>query len=351
MSRTVRLRVALLASWWLTLTIAALAGAESSQSVSTPRPSGQLAAVASSADQAMEYWDVTAWFDSGERVLARFLVTNQGPGERTAAAVGHVVLADGSTMPFQWGRRQGSWTLGADGRHLEIGKATLDLTGPAIVVTVRSKKRGIDLRLAIERSNGEASAHDLASTYATAVVMPAPAGGELGLGGSAARGPLVGSGAVTHTWMDRAEGELLLRRDELFARDGDTSLYLSIRTLADGSRKPTLLAHRGGHSLSRDHDLTLTLDGATGPYPVASAWGATTAGVDVRATLGRELLRVNPLAILPQPFRFLLALGGRPQRVWADARVSLDLKAEEAAPALRAELRGIATTAFARPVR
>lgn len=68
-----------------------------------------------------------------------------------------------------------------------------------------------------------------------------------------------------------------------------------------------------------------------------------------QATLVRERLRLNPLDVLPQPFRFLMSLGGTPRRVWADATVQLELTGGEAAPA--AELNGIAVSSFARPER
>jgi hypothetical protein len=334
----------------------ALAAAEVSPAVAesaTTRPGGALSAVASDADQAMEYWDVTAWLDTGERVLARFLVTNQGPGRRTAAAVGHVALADGTVLPFRWGRRAGAWTLAADGRRLEIGKAVLDLTGPTILMTVRSKKRGLDLRLAIEGSAGRAATHDLGAVYATEVVLPSPARAELAARGAATR-TAEGAAALTHTWMERPESELLGRRDELFARGGGVSLYLSLRTRGDGAPAPDLVVRRGGHTTARRApsmlDVALSADG-DGPYPVARTWHVTTAGIDVRAVLERELLRMDPLEILPQPFRFILSLGGRPQRVWADARVTVDLAAEGDAPAVEAELRGVATTAFSRSAR
>ena len=295
-------------------------------------PDTALAARLSSADAAMEYWDITTWLDSGERVAARFLVTNQGPGDRTAAAVGHVITADGRTLPFKWGRRRDAWTLDADGRRLEIGKAVLDLSGPAIVLTVVSKKRGVDLRLEIERTT-------VSSTPVNEVAPPALARGRIG------STDVTGSGAVTHTWMDRAESDVLHRRDEVFARSGDSALYLSIVTLTDGRQEETLVIQRKDRgSTHRDAvmaDLSGPLVGRDPDYPVHSTWTVEVARVHVSATLEREWLRMNPLDILPQPFRFLLSLGGRPQRVWADARVTLARSPTE--------LRGVVVSTFARP--
>jgi hypothetical protein len=299
-----------------------------------------LAARLSSADAAMEYWDVTAWLDSGMRVAARFLVTNQGPGDRTAAAVGHVVLADGRTLPFHWGRRGDAWTLGADGRRLEIGRAALDLSGPTLVLIVTSKKRGIDLRLEIARSTGVSRNETLDMPYGFEIVLPTTARGRIG------STEVSGAGALTHTWMDRAEGDLLRRRDEVFARGGDTAIYSSTLTLADDQQRQLLVVDRknggGSHGAKTIVEYSGPLLGSDPSYPVHSTWTVDAGPTGLTATLEREWLRMNPLDILPQPFRFLLSLGGKPQRIWADARVTLERSGTE--------LRGVAVSTFARPV-
>ncbi len=330
MTRTVRARFAVIVWWWW------LASAWVPAPSFAAEDAPPLAARLSPADAAMEYWDVTAWLDSGERVVARFLVTNQGPGDRTGAAVGHVVLADGRAQAFKWGRRRDAWTLGVDGRRLEIGKAVLDLSGPALVLTVKSKKRGVDLRLEIERAT-------ISITPGNEVVPPTAVRGRIG------STDVTGSGAVTHTWMDRAESDVLRRRDEVFARAGDTALYLSIVTLTDGRQEETVVLQRGDQGSIRGDaavvDLSGPLVGSDPDYPVHSTWAVEVARARVTATLEREWLRMNPLDILPQPFRFLLSLGGRPQRVWADARVRVTRGARPET----IELRGVTASTFARP--
>lgn len=300
------------------------------------------AARLSAADEAMEYWDVTAWFDSGERVFARFLVTNQGPGRRTAAAVGHVLVGDGDVRPFQWGRREGAWAFGADGRRLEIGKATLDLSGGTAVLAVKSTKRRVDLRLTIEDAHDASSSLDLLDSYSIAAMTPATARAEL------AGRTLTGSGVVTHTWMERREEDLLRRRDDLYARDGDTAFYVSVLTLPEGGLEQTLILDFNGSGISgggsANVDFSGLLAGSNPDYPVPSTWTGSLAEARWDATVERERLRMNPLDILPQPFRFLLSLGGRPQRVWADARVKVERGKRNA------ELRGVAVSTFARPV-
>ncbi len=315
-------------------------------------PSGTLVARFSSADGAMEYWDVTAWFDSGERFFARFLVTNQGPGDRTAAAVGHLVLANGDVLPFKWGRRRGDWKPGMEGRRLEIAKATLDVSEPTIVVDIDSRKHGVQVHLEIDRQNDPTLVEDFVTPYTYEVAMPALARATITARGASSAHEVVGSGAVTHTWMARPESELIRRRDEVLARQGDRTFYLSILTLPDGSRHSEWLEqHRKGASESGGSGTVTfgdaTTAGSDARYPVATEWEFGPNGS--RATLSRELLRMDPLEVLPQPFRFLLSLGGEPRRVWTAATVKIDLNGNPKKPGIVRELPGIAVSTFAGP--
>ena len=78
------------------------------------------------------YWDLTARFDSGDRLYARILVTNEGPGEHTAAAAGHWIEADGHVTPFQNGRREGRWEASPGAQRIRIGSTVLDRREGAI---------------------------------------------------------------------------------------------------------------------------------------------------------------------------------------------------------------------------
>ena len=51
-----------------------------------------------SGESASEYFDLLVRLDSGHRVFARFLVTNEGPGGGSAAAFGHVIRPDGTVL-------------------------------------------------------------------------------------------------------------------------------------------------------------------------------------------------------------------------------------------------------------
>ena len=347
-------RAGLLCGAWLPcgLWLLILAGSSFAAGPS-PAPTGGvvLAPRLSDVATATEYWDVTAWLDSGDRLVARFLVTNQGPGMRTAAAVGHVVLADGRALPFHWGRLSNAWTLDPDGGRLKIAKAALVLRPPATVVSVRSPKHGVELRLEIERPRAPISIRSLSPTYPIDVALPARAHGQLA--GRAVRG----FAAVTHTWVDTTEAEIVSRRAELFAAgDGGLGLYVVDLTLADGTRKSAAYVARGDGTIVAADPFALELRAAAAAggdarYPLPSEWTGKASGLLLQVAVGRELLRMNPLDLLPQPFRMLLSLGAKPQRVWADAHVTLDFGEDGARPAAPTEIRGLAAVTFAQPER
>jgi hypothetical protein len=332
------------------LILAATAAADPS-----PPPHGDLAARSSSGATAMEYWDVTAWLESGHRFFSRFLVTNQGPGVATAAAVGHLVLPSDEIVPFKWGRRRDAWSLGPGGLTLEIAKASLALGGPMPVVTVASEKRGIDLRLEIARTGPLVLTKPLPDGYSIDVVMPAPARARVRVRGMDTAREVIGTAALTHTWMERPEGDLLRQRVECLAREGEVAMYLSDLTLADGSRRSTMVTSRAGAVLREANDVAVAfgsamLAGGDPRYPLATRWRVQGAGLEARVDVHRELVRMNPLDIVPQPFRMLLALGGRPQRVWADATLDVAVTPRAGEAAISAAGRGVVAATFARPL-
>jgi len=47
-----------------------------------------------------EWWLFAAELDSGDRVLVEFTLTDVGPGERNAAAIGRWVQQDGAVVAF-----------------------------------------------------------------------------------------------------------------------------------------------------------------------------------------------------------------------------------------------------------
>jgi len=145
------------ASW---LTLALLISAAQSAYAGGPSPSVDPGARLPEGDAAREYWDLVAQLDSGHRFYARFLITNRGPGDRSAVAMGDLVDPDGRAIPFQNGRREGRWTLGEDARSLRIGSSRLDLSGPAARVEIDNDKRGFEVVLDFEPDTSSTSIFD-----------------------------------------------------------------------------------------------------------------------------------------------------------------------------------------------
>jgi hypothetical protein len=319
-----------------------------------PRPP-TLAARLSDAGEAMEYWDVAAQLDSGHRFFARFLITNEGPGAHTAAAVAHLVLPNGAVTPIKYGRTRDGWQLSPDRRRLKIASAVLDVGAPSWLVEIDSDTYGFKVRLQLSRRAVPVSTEPLPGAYWVDVVTPTPARGTVWLRGMAAPLSVEGTVALTHTRMERSEADLVQRRAELFARAGDLAIYLADLTLADGRQRGALIVRDDAGVRYRSDDLPvvpaapLTAPGDAA-YPVPAHWQFATPEADGTVRLGREWLRWAPLDLVPQPFRFLLSLRAAPQLIWADAEIDLDVAAAGASGAVKVRGgHGAALVALARP--
>ena len=314
-----------------------------------------LAARLSDMPAAMEYWDLTGQFRSGHRLFARFLITNEGPGAHGGAIVGHLVLPTGAITPLKWGRMRDAWTISPDGLRLKIGKAVLDMRTAATTFAVDTDKHGIKVGVEFTRPDAPIAVHPDPTAYRVEVVTPVAARGTVWLRGMATPVPVDGTMALTHTWMDRSEVEIVRRRNEVLAATEDVAFYLSDVAFVDGRRRASLIVTRAARVAYRTDDLPVAFAGTAvlpddARYPVADVWEGHTADVQVVARLQRAWLRWNPLDIIPAPFNWLLALKTRPQRLWADAEVSLTLAAQPDHPALAARGTGVAVVTFHQPV-
>jgi hypothetical protein len=71
----------------------------------------------------------------------------------------------------------------------------------------------------------------------------------------------------------------------------------------------------------------------------------------VEITPQRELLRNNPMDIIPQPFRFLLSFKSKPRRIWAASTLTLNLDASPDREALRFDGTGVTSVTYLNPTR
>jgi len=312
------------------------------------------AARLSSGEAASEYWDLTARLDSGHRVFARFLISNEGPGSHSAAAIGHVLRPDGTSVRFDNAKGSGEWDVSSDGLRLHISSSILDLTPPHPKFEYDSNKRGVKLHLWFEPGSPLARPEDPAlPDYALDLLDPAaPVHGTLWLRGMAAPIPVTGLLALTHTRMERSESDLAARRIDFFSLSGDTSVYLSELTTPAGGRSRWLVVERGAERVFAGGGFELELEppAGGGDYPVPAALRLRAPGVQGRIGLAPVLLQDDPFEALPGPFRFLLSWKASPRRVWAESPFELRLGSGGDAPAALFEGSGITSVTFPNPL-
>jgi hypothetical protein len=327
----------------------ALVGAAPERGDPTARLSG--------ADGALEYWDFVASFEQGWRLVERVLITNEGPGERTAVAVGHLVKPDGSVVAFRNGRLVGRWSIEPDGRKLKIGSSSLDLRGSVRTLAYDNAKRGIQLSLrflsagpARFPSTGERPAY-----RSDLLDLATPVEGSVRLEGMAAPLALRGRGTLTHTWMDESEPTLARRRLEFTSLDGDDGFFLQDLLSPDGVRRSWLVIERGGALVAERSDLEVEILDEEPPrglpgYPVPARLRLRGDGISGEVKLRRILVEHEPLGDLPQPFRFLLSFVMRPRRAWTDASFSVSVVTAADQPAVAFSGNGIASVTYLTPL-
>ncbi len=310
--------------------------------------------VLSEADTANEYWDLVGRFETGHRVFARFLLTNEGPGTGTAAAVGHLVGPDGVVVTFKNAKMKGGWTLTDGGRRLRIGSSILHLGSRHFEHD--NNKRGIKVHL-------DFPADETAVALATRgpdgfgldlLNLSTPARGWLWLEGMEERVPLNGRVALTHSWHDAREQDVALRRIDFASLDAGPSVYLAELMSPEGKTWRWLAVARDGRIVEHLDAFELGLDGrsegSTAAYPVPRALRIESRAFGGRVEVGSPLVAHDPTDVIPFPFRMFYFRGARPQRVWAESTLSATLAAPSAEkpPVLR-EL-GVTTLTYLNPL-
>lgn len=273
---------------------------------------------------ASEHWEFTAQFDSGYLLFVEFLITNIGLGDRNAAAFGHVVAPDGQTYRFTNGRREGRWNLSPDRLRIKVGASLLDLHDPTYQIQVNKRSVRVDLHFRLDGPTLWSEALSPPGYALDLLAAAVPVEGTLWVRGMTEPVTVHGTLAATHSWMNEAGSSLVLRRIEFFALQQNFPLYGVDLTTPTGRRIRWMVVKREGKKAYESHTFELSLDGeAKEPpdpgYEVPGAFHVKSAELEGRVRLEHVLVRNDPLADLPQPFHFLvaLALDLRPRRVWA----------------------------------
>lgn len=300
-------------------------------------------------DEAWEQWDLAAHFDSGDRIYARVLITNQGPGEHTAAAFGSVVTRDGHTTAFSNGRRQGRWQLAAGGRRIDIGSSLLDFGEREQRFEVDNDKRGVKLHVALPGdAPGLAAPPGPAGAQLDLLQLSSPARGSLWLAGMDAPRPLVGRALLTHAWGTRQQTFSL--RSQLATLGSTRGLFVADGATRAGGRWSWAVSAGEDGSLTPHPDVRVEsrpADKLDEDYPLPA--GIDVRGKDLNASFALKAAPVlvsDPLDALPSLVRMVYSLAGRPRHIWADATAHVALGPRGDDPEESFESAGIAVFFF-----
>lgn len=316
-------------SWHLVAAVLLLVGSASVGSADAPRapsPESRLSA----ADSSSEYWDFSVRLESGHRVFARFSISNEGPGDHTAYAIGQIVFPDGRIIPFQNGRRMGDWSLSDDGLLIEIGSSVLDLHAPLRRFSLDKNRRGQKVFLDFAATPDRARAWDSAPPAYDLDLLQngTPVSGTLWVRGILDDPlPVQGLLTATHTWMDITESDATQRRVEFHGGGGTRGVYLIDALSPQGESKRWLVVEEAGAVVLETDDFEIEYAGTSphslSTYPVPAT--LVVRGPKVNGTIELGVLRVrhDPLAIAPQPFRWLLSFKMEPDHGWFEATCRL----------------------------
>jgi hypothetical protein len=310
----------------------------------------------SEADNASEYWDIVARFDSGYSLFTRFLITHEGPGKHTGVVTWYLVAPDGRMVPFRNGRRRERWTLSPDGARIRIGSSILDQRGSVHALEYDSKKRGISIALRFS-PDGPVAWTDAAVPGGLSLDLldlGTPVVGSVWLQGMAEPMAVNGTVSVTHRWMDESEADIALRRIEFASAGVGPLLYVSHLTTPDGQQYRWLVIERDGEVLYQSNDFDVTLPGAGRQtregYPIPGVIYLHNAEIEGQIAAGPVLLETDPLNDIPQPFRFLLSFKTRPHRAWTGASFEVTLKASPNLAPLQFRGTGVTSITFLNPL-
>lgn len=284
-------------------------------------------------DGAGEAWDVSARLDDGSHFFVRFWITNEGPGAQTGIAMGYFRRPDGQVAQFRYGRERQRWESGAGGRFLKIASAVLDLRAPYGAVEIDTNRGGmkIYLRFAVPETLPAVCARRDGASGFDVLRMQEPVEGVAWVAGMTSLMAAKGAVDVTHVWSADSEVDTLLRRIDVSGRDGDVAFFATTVTARDGAAGSSCVAvARSGAPIAETRVAAEVVigqpTGGADRYPLPSRISFRDPQFELTAAPRRELLRVDPLEIVPQPFRALLALRSAPQRIWVEADWQLRLE-------------------------
>jgi len=309
-----------------------------------PRPILNPAARLLMDDDASEAWTLYLELESGHRITQRFLLTNAGPGEHSAVAVGHLTEPGRAPYRYENGRRRPRWTLSDDRLFFDIAASHLDLHRPK--GELRITKDDIEIRMFFDFAERSPSA------AVPAAVLPRDYHVEVLAIGAPTRGTILapwmstpvetrGRAWLVHTWSSRDEADLINRRIDVFGYEKERAFF-GVHLTSNGDWQSGWRIARGDDD--QIVESPINVDESWNPidarlrskqsYPVPSGWSLSGREASGQITLGSEWLRFDPLEVIPQPFRWFIQRSSKPQEVWANARIGGSLLLAPEPPSL-----------------
>ena len=295
-----------------------------------------------SEDDASEAWTLFLELESGHRITQRFLLTNVGPGEHSAVAVGHLVEPGRAPYRYENGRRRARWTLSDDRLFFDIAASHLDLHRPK--GELRITKDDIEIRMFFDFHETAASARVPAAAlppryHVEVLAMGAPTKGTILAPWMSTPVETRGRAWLVHTWTPKEEARLLSRRLEVYGADSETSFYaIQLRGNGDWAGAWSIAADRSGRIVESPINVEKPWNELSGQgggkYPTPAGFEIADTPFAGSISLAREWLRFDPLEVIPQPFRWFIRRRSRPQEVWADARIGVSLSSAPGTPSL-----------------
>lgn len=294
-------------------------------------------------DEASEAWTLYVELESGHRITQRFLLTNAGPGEHNAVAVGHLVEPGRAPYRYENGRRRSRWTLSEDRLFFDIAASHLDLHRPK--GELRITKDDIEIRMffdfaATAPSARIPSAHLPPDYHVEVLAIGARTTGSILAPWMSAPLETRGRTWLVHSWSERAEAKLVDRRVEVYGHSGETSFYgIHIVSPRDSESAWSIVTSASRQIIESEINIEPkwqeTILSSRKGYEKPERFDVSDSGRSGAITLGQEWLRFDPLEVIPQPFRWFIRRGSKPQEVWANAQIGVSLlSAPEDPPSL-----------------
>lgn len=285
-----------------------------------------------------EWWVLAARLDSGEQVFVELTLTDVGPGERNAAAIGNWIAQDGTLTPFSRAKLGGDWTPAPDGKRIDLGKFLFDRSKPQ--AQVRVAKASLRLTLDFPLAAAPLATKELAGGKWTQELWSAGTPVRVSFWKKGMAAPLVGTGraALSRRLIEGPEAKLAQRRLEVFTL-GAAPLYAL--ELANGKRAERwVVAFDARGKLLAQESASSVLSEKPGiPSPKLALAGPAVTGA---LLAGARIASYDPLADLPAPIRFVLGL--RLRSAWMAS--PFDFSVREDARAARREGTAVASYTF-----